>query len=279
MVHIRAATQKELTTIVAWAAAEGWNPGIDDVGPFWAADPEGYLVLEDAGEIKAAISLVRHTPDFAFLGFYMVTPTARGQGLGLTLWQHTMARAKRTIVGLDGVVAQQDNYRKSGFSYAHANIRYGGHVAVDFQIPGHIVPADQMPMDQLLSCDEKHNPCRRDSFMHAWFTDSETRKTFVFKRDNKIAGLGTIRKCQSGYKIGPLFADEPTIADQLFQALVASMSGGEIFLDIPEPNDEAKQICLRYGLQPVFETARMYFGGMLELPLRNIFGITTFELG
>ena len=279
MVHIRTATQKELSTIVAWAAAEGWNPGIDDVGPFWAADPEGYLVLEDRGEIKAAISLVRYTPKFAFLGFYMVTPTARGQGLGLTLWRHTMETAKSMIVGLDGVVAQQNNYRKSGFSYAHANIRYGGQVSVDFQVPGQIVPADHMPMDQLLSYDEKHNPCRRDAFMRAWFTDSETRKSLVLKRDTKIAGLGTVRKCQSGYKIGPLFADDAAIADQLFQALVATVGGGQVFLDIPEPNDQAKQLCARYRLEPVFETARMYFGGMPELPLNNIFGITTFELG
>ena len=31
--------------------------------------------------------------------------------------------------GLDGVVAQQANYRKSGFALAYANIRYGGTIA------------------------------------------------------------------------------------------------------------------------------------------------------
>ena len=33
------------------------------------------------------------------------------------------------VIGLDGVVAQQENYRKSGFELAYANIRYGGTVA------------------------------------------------------------------------------------------------------------------------------------------------------
>ena len=279
MVHIRTAKQQELTTIIAWAAAEGWNPGSDDLTPFLSADPEGYLVLEEGGAMKAAISLVRHTPEFAFLGFYLVTPPARGQGLGWSLWQHTMARAKGTTVGLDGVVAQQDNYRKSGFVYAHANIRYGGQVVVDFEPKGQIVPADRIPLDQVFNYDEKHNPCRREAFMSAWLTDSETRKSLVFVNDDGITGLGTIRQCQSGFKIGPLFADNATIADQLFQGLAATIGGGEIFLDIPEPNHEAKQLCARYGLQPVFETARMYIGGMPELPLKNIFGITTFELG
>jgi len=235
MVQIRNATRQELATIIEWAAAEGWNPGTDDLSPFWSADPKGYLVLEDEGAIKAAISLVRHSPAFAFLGFYMVTPSVRGQGLGLTLWQHATETAKGMIVGLDGVVAQQENYRKSGFAYAHANIRYGGDVAVNFEFPGHIFPADQMPMDQLLSYDEKHNPCQRDAFMGTWLTDSETRKSLVFLQDSEIAGLGTIRKCQSGYKIGPLFANTAAIADQLFQGLVATVGGGEIFSIFPNP--------------------------------------------
>ena len=33
------------------------------------------------------------------------------------------------VIGLDGVVAQQQNYRKSGFELAYANVRYGGIVA------------------------------------------------------------------------------------------------------------------------------------------------------
>ena len=40
-----------------------------------------------------------------------------------------IAHAGTRVVGLDGVVAQQQNYRKSGFALAYANIRYGGTVA------------------------------------------------------------------------------------------------------------------------------------------------------
>jgi len=32
-------------------------------------------------------------------------------------------------------------------------------------------------------------------------------------------------------------------------------------------------------MQQVFATARMYSGGDLDLPVKNIFGVTTFELG
>ncbi|KXF77750.1 hypothetical protein ATN84_10500 [Paramesorhizobium deserti] len=36
---------------------------------------------------------------------------------------------------------------------------------------------------------------------------------------------------------------------------------------------------IRYGMKPVFETARMYRGTTSALPLDRLDGITTFELG
>ena len=35
----------------------------------------------------------------------------------------------------------------------------------------------------------------------------------------------------------------------------------------------------RYGLSPVFETARMYSGTFPDIDVGKIFGVTTFELG
>ena len=44
-------------------------------------------------------------------------------------------------------------------------------------------------------------------------------------------------------------------------------------------NHRAIALAKRWGLTPVFETARMYRGPPPELPLDRIFGIATFELG
>jgi hypothetical protein len=43
---------------VAWAEAEGWNPGLDDERRFLAADPGSFLATERAGEILATASCV-----------------------------------------------------------------------------------------------------------------------------------------------------------------------------------------------------------------------------
>jgi hypothetical protein len=50
-------------------------------------------------------------------------------------------------------------------------------------------------------------------------------------------------------------------------------------LDVPENNPAVLALAEKYGMKRVFETARMYSKEAPNLPIRKIFGITTFELG
>jgi GNAT superfamily N-acetyltransferase len=120
---------EEVPLAVEWAAAEGWNPGLADASCFAAAAPEGFLLGELAGEPAATLSVVNYDERFSFVGFYIVRPDLRGRGLGLNMWRAGIARAGSRAIGLDGVVAQQENYCKSGFQFAYNNIRYGGRLA------------------------------------------------------------------------------------------------------------------------------------------------------
>ena len=52
-----------------------------------------------------------------------------------------------------------------------------------------------------------------------------------------------------------------------------------IFIDIPEINQEAVALAESHNMKPVFETARMYTVKSPELPLNQVFGVTSFELG
>lgn len=116
----------EWTQIVRWAAAEGWNPGRHDAEHFLTQDSPGFLLGREDGEVVSAISVVNYSPDYAFLGFYLVRPDRRGQGLGIATWKAGMAHAAGRSVGLDGVPDQQDNYRRSGFMPAYTTVRYSG---------------------------------------------------------------------------------------------------------------------------------------------------------
>src|SRR5258705_8770576 len=144
--RIRPMRPDEISIAVNWAAAEGWNPGFADDACFAAADPEGFFIGELDGAPAATVSCVNYGASFAFLGFYVVREDLRGRGYGLRMWNAAIAHAGPRVIGLDGVVAQQQNYRKSGFELAYANVRYGGTVAATYapQAGGH-APAEPPP--------------------------------------------------------------------------------------------------------------------------------------
>ena len=274
---IRVMTPDDLQRAIFWAAAEGWNPGQADAGPFRAADPDGFLMGFVDDEPVSAISVVRYGAAFGFLGFYICKPAARGRGYGWATWQAGMARLGDRVVGLDGVLAQQANYRKSGFALAHRNIRYGGELSFESAENPQVVPVTPALVPSVIDYDRRCFLAPREDFLRAWLRPHKSCP-LAYVAGGVVRGLGVIRACQHGQKIGPLFADTPAIADALFRALVAQMPG-QVFIDPPEPNAAALALVDRYGLRPVFETARMYRGPAPALPLENIFGITTFELG
>lgn len=275
---IREMTRAELDVAVDWAAAEGWNPGPYDADCFYAADPGGFLIGLVADRPAACISGVRYGSDFAFVGFYIVRPDLRGRGYGWRIWRAMMERLTGRTLGLDGVVDQQPNYRRSGFVFAHRNVRHegttGGKASIDA-----IVDLADLPFAEVQAYDRAFFPADRESFLSAWL-DQPERVALGLKPDEALEGFGVIRGCRSGYKIGPLYGDSPDGAERLFQALCARVEPGQpVYLDTPEPNREAVALAERHGMQPVFETARMYTESAPELPLDRWFGVTSFELG
>src|SRR5215813_5667044 len=138
--RIRVMRPEEIALASDWAATEGWNPGVSDAACFATVDPGGFLIGELDGAPAATVSCVNYDDRFAFLGFYIVRADLRGRGFGLRIWNAAVGHAGPRVIGLDGVAAQQENYRKSGFQLAYANIRYGGTVAASAAPQSDIVP-------------------------------------------------------------------------------------------------------------------------------------------
>ena len=111
---IRTMRPDEIAIAVDWAAAEGWNPGLADAACFATVDPEGFFIGELDGAPAATVSCVNYDARFAFLGFYIVREDLRGRGHGLRIWNAAIAHAGARVIGLDGVVAQQENYKSRG---------------------------------------------------------------------------------------------------------------------------------------------------------------------
>ena len=274
---IRPMSLDDLRRASEWAASEGWNPGLEDAEAFHAVDPDGFLMGWLDGEPVAAISVVRHSDSFGFLGFYLCQPDFRGKGYGLAVWQAGMAHLGSRTVGLDGVPAQEPNYRQSGFALAHHTRRHAG--IVPGKAHAGYRPAGSADLPALLEMDRRISGTDRTAYMSSWLTRTETRHTIVAEPDDRIIAFGTIRACREGHKIGPLFAPDASTALHLIEALVASAGADLIMIDIPDPNTAAVALAEDLGLKPVFSCARMYRGTLPDRNVEWIFGETTFELG
>lgn len=276
---IRTMARTEVDLAIDWAATEGWNPGLHDADCYFSADPHGFLVGSLSGTPVATISAVKYGDAFGFLGFYIVAPAWRGHGFGLRIWNAGLQYLAGRNIGLDGVVDQQKNYRKAGFTLACRNVRYEGVGGGDFPAGADVVDLSSVSFAIVSSYDKAFFPADRSRFIESWVQQPDCHALGVWNA-GKLHGYGVIRRCRTGYKIGPMFADSAAIAEALFLALTARAGPTDpVFLDVPETNRAAVELAEANGMKVMFETARMYSREIPDLPVTRTFGITSFEVG
>ncbi|MEV5686190.1 GNAT family N-acetyltransferase [Streptomyces sp. NPDC052164] len=278
--EITTASAADMTTLAGWAHDEGWNPGLADTRPFFATDPCGFLIGRLDGEPVSSVSVVRYGDGFGFLGFYLTRPPLRGRGYGIQIWRAGMARLSGRTVGLDGVPAQQDNYRRSGFRSCWSNARYEGKPDTGIAAPPGItlVDARTLPFGRIAAYDRQFFPAARDSFLAPWITTAG-HAAVAAVRDGELQGLGVLRACRAASRIGPLYAASPEVAAALVSALAATAPDTPVAIDVPDINPSAVRLAEQLGLTPSFDTARMYTGPEPVFDRTGLYGITSLELG
>jgi len=280
--NIKLMTAAEMDIALDWAAREGWNPGLHDGACFLPADANGFFMAWQNGRPVGCISAVKYGQQAGFIGMFLVIPACRGHRIGLELANAANIHLGPLSTGIDGVEAKVKNYQSQyGFEPAWRNFRMTGSVPVMLQRGDTVIrPTATLDFKDIVQYDQRHFPGNRQTFLKLWLTRPHTVSLAAIDLNGVVKGLGSVRPCRHGTKIGPLFADNPRIAEDLLRELLRDLPpGSEFYLDVPEPNSSAMALASRYDMKTVFSTIRMYRCGRPELPLNNIFGITCFELG
>jgi GNAT superfamily N-acetyltransferase len=268
---------RDLEQVLAWAAAEGWNPGLADAPAFYASDPEGFYLARVLGKPVAAISVVNHDPKNAFLGLYLCLPEFRGKGIGFATWQAALEHTGTRSVGLDGVPAQEANYRASGFVKTGSSMRHVGRWEPRTSIAVRVMkPADSIAVSAL---DASAVGYRRPAFLGAWLAPKlGLRETLVLECNGRVVGSATWRACGECTKIGPVLAPDLAGALGLISAVASRRPNGPLIVDVPEANTALRAELTAAGFNVPFVTARMYRGEAPEVGV-CLQAIATMELG
>lgn len=283
VMNVRPLQRDELDIVLDWAAAEGWNPGLHDAEVFWAADPQGFVALEQDGQLIGSISLVTYGRRYGFAGLFIVRPEFRGQGIGsfgveklLTSFRSRLD--DQATIAIDGVFEMQPYYASLGMQFNHRNIRMAG--------VGKANPAARdacellagVPFAEVVAYDTAHFGAPRPSFLQPWIRQAGSLAVAAVA-DGQLNGYGVVRECREGFKIGPLFAADGDVADVLFAAMSDHAAESPLFLDVPEINGVAMALAADHDMSEVFGCARMTMGPPPHISWLEVFGVTTFELG
>lgn len=275
--QIRPAQKTDLSNIWAWAAQESWNPGRYDLEVYWQQNSllVGWLADQPVGCISAA----SYDADFGFLGCYLVDHRHRGHGYGRFLWEKAISSLPARCIGLEGAVALQDTYLRHGFIKSCLHVRHQLQSGMGDPVSASLQAIHAVPFDQVLDYDTRHFVGMRSHFLHHWLASPEMKGWAVVQGD-QLLGYGLIRPADLGYRIGPLFADTADIAQQLLAALLQVPPADQpVYMDVPHSNEQANQLMKQFQAIPLFSNCRMYKGVFPELPLNEIYGVTTLEMG
>lgn len=274
---IRKMNREEAEFAIDMAAAEGWNPGIHDGELFYEADPEGFFIAELEGEPAACASAVAYDNNFGFFGLFVVKPEFRRKNIGMKLTEKCLEHLGNRNIGLDGVVENEKKYQEvMNFKSSYSNLRFEGRGGGE--IPDGLVEISGVSFKKLIEYDRRMFPASRPGFLRKWISQPDSY-AFASLEAVDLKGYGVIRKCRTGYKIGPLFANDKITAEKIFRALRASVPEETIYFDVPEPNEKAMEIAKKYQMSVMFRTIRMYSREEPDIELDKVYGVTSFELG
>ena len=278
---IDAMSEKEASMLGEWAAQEGWNPGLNDIGVAWSFDRAAFIALRRGNELVGGGCTISYCGAAGFMGLFIVQAEYRRQGLGAILWHERLRRLRTRLrpdapIGMDGVFEMVPFYTRGGFALLHRDLRYEGVAAGELDPTA--VPLDNIEFSEIDNYDRLHVETRRTEFLRLWLRQPGGSGLALID-NGQLTGYGFIRPCRIGYKVGPAFADDGACGRRLIHSLLSLVAGAKVQVDIPEPNEAALRIVEELGWNQSFGCARMVNGPKLAVPVQRIFGVTSFEFG
>lgn len=272
----------EFEILVDWAIKEGWNPGLSDAAVFWATDPDGFYGYFEGNTMIGGGSIVSYGGEMGFMGFFIVRPDYRAKGLGTDLWflrRNTLLNRLKpnAPIAMDGILAMQPFYQKGGFVIDYSDKRF---VKTGSAFPPHpmIHPVTEADFDTIVALDKECFGVARPHFFKLWLGHPDA-KSVAYTENGILQGVAVLRPAQTGFRIGPLYAENEAVAEALYQRCLSEAIGQPVCLDIPMCNDAAVSLVQKYDADFVFECARMYYGIPPQTNMNKVFGLNTFEIG
>ncbi len=275
-----------------WSRKEGFTPGAGDVDIYRHTDRQGLWVGWLGSIPIGCIAGVRYNAEYGFIGLFLVVEEHRGKGYGLQLWKHALHHlANLPCIGLEAAPDRVDDYSRWGFCSSSFTTRWQrigdgslssqGHPDIDLSQLS-VFEGAQIPSKAVHIYDAKREPSPRPHFLSDWLKHPAGKVIALVDKEGFCHGFGRIRPCfleqGEGWRIGPLLADTPSLAELLLYRLIKEHSG-IVLLDTPGLNMHVNSLLKKLGFKPVSKTLRMYRGDQPPTSMSEVYALACLELG
>tara|TARA_Y100001968_G_C19440410_1_gene762199 strand:- start:2698 stop:3588 length:891 start_codon:yes stop_codon:yes gene_type:complete len=284
---------EDISNITNWLRIEGFAPGSGDLNIYRNTDNQGIWVGWLNDKPIGCIAGIRYNSSYGFIGLFFVLEGYRGNGFGVELWKHALLYLKDIpCIGLEAAPNRINDYSNWGFQISSTTTRWqwkseGGFIVdnlyIDSDLQGiKVIEAVSLPSSLVQTYDANREPSPRPHFLTDWLNHPEGKVLGLVDEKGNCHGFGRIRPCllknDVGWRIGPLLADTPPLAEFLLRELVSSHSG-VVLLDSPGLNPYSKYLLERLGFSSISQTYRMYKGSQPPVSMNQVYGLACLELG
>jgi len=286
-------TSEDISCVTNWARIEGFAPGVGDVSIFRHTDRQGLWVAWLNNEPIGCIAGVRYNRFYGFIGLFLVVSKYRGNGYGVKLWRHALDHlSDLPCIGLEAATERINDYAFWGFNPSSSTTRWQWDgteknlsTLKDIQVENKgliLLEGSSIPSEAIQIYDAKREPSPRPHFISDWLHHPAGKVMALTDNKGHCHGFGRIRPCllpkDEGWRIGPLLADTPELAQLLLSHLMDRHQGAILF-DSPGANPFVKPLLERLGFNIVSETLRMYKGKQPPISMNEVYGLACLELG
>ncbi len=232
--------------------------------------------------VVGSILAYNYTSNFSYFGLYYIVPEHRGNNYGAYLTGAAMIHWQNRNLACDSVYGQVIKYQRLGFESIYENKRFVFTPHVDTtQSSTNVISADSIDTDRIAEYDSKHFYCKRINEIEFIINDTECKSfAYIDKESETISGFITISPSKEAYRIGPLYADDSSIAIELIKKATENYTGRLINIDIPMINIHKDNIINYFSMiETTMKFIRMHKGALKVNNINSVYGHLSIELG
>ena len=288
---IRPAQLSDVPAIVRWARSEEFAPGLGDVDIYRNTDRQGIWVAWLGSSPIGCIAGIKYNDIYGFIGLYIVRPEYRGCGYGHQLWEQALNHLQSVkCIGLEAASHLVDSYEEWGFKPSSQTIRWQlfnpDHESKAEEVLNRqeffAVTGSEIPLEAVEKYDSEREFTARPHFLSQWLEHQSGKVIALIDKENSCHGFARIRPCLlpagEGWRIGPILADSPRLAEVLILNLLVKHKG-VILIDSPQRNSKAQSLLSSLGFRQISATTRMYRGSHQAVLTEDVYGLACLELG